>query len=240
MLPDGDKEPPPSNDASTSNTDVHGRISDDALDTESFTVRQAMATKAFWLISIGFSLRLMVTGAVVVHQIPYLESIGIPTAAAATILGSLGVVSVVGRFGFAWLADRYNKQYITAFCCALLGFGMLILVSAQSTWHLILYLIVYAPGYGGLTTMMPLIKADYFGRKAFGTILGVSGLIQMVGTVTGPFFAGWVYDVTQSYHIAFLTFSGASFLSMVIFLLAKRPVKKDTVLPSPRVPQAVP
>ena len=75
--------------------------------------------------------------------------------------------------------------------------------------------------------MMPLMKADYFGRKSFGTILGVSGLIQMVGTVAGPLFAGWVYDVTQSYHLAFLTFAAASFVAMVTFLAAKRPVRRE-------------
>ena len=198
MLPDGEPGPKMLQESDRPPSVVtHQAPASSALDEESFTIVQALTTRAFWLIAIGFPLRQMVTGAVVVHQIPFLESVGYSTTIAATILGSLGVVSVGGRFGFAWLADYVEKRYIAALCCFLLGSGMLVLVNVHTTWQLVLLLLVYAPGYGGLTTMMPLIKADYFGRKAFGMILGVSGLIQMVGTVVGPLFAGWVWPTPR-------------------------------------------
>ena len=229
-LPDGDVAPrqtSPTAEAHSNHAEIRS-ANTVADEEESFTVMEAMRTKAFWLISIGFSLRLMVTSAVVIHQIPFLIGMGIAPEVAGAILGSLGVVSIAGRFGFAFLADRMEPRYLTALCCALLAAGMFILMNSTTTWHLILYIAVYAPGYGGLTSLMPIMKANYFGPKSFGQVLGISGLVQMVGTVSGPFLAGLVYDLTGSYQIAFFTFAIAGLLAMIIFLVSRRPTKRST------------
>ncbi len=229
-LPDGDTVPrgvTPAVDTGSHGAEAHStRVLVD--EEESFTIMEAIKTKAFWLISVGFSLRLMVTSSVVIHQIPFLIGMGIAPEVAGAILGSLGVVSIAGRFGFAFLADRMEARYLTAFCCGLLAAGMFILMNSTTTWHLILYIAVYAPGYGGLTSLMPIMKANYFGPKSFGQVLGISGLVQMVGTVSGPFLAGLIYDLTGSYGLAFLIFAIAGLVAMMIFLISRRPSKRPS------------
>mgnify|MGYP003465890036 CR=1 FL=1 len=51
---------------------------------------------------------------------------------------------------------------------------------------------------------MAAIRADYFGRTHFATILGVSNALIIIGTISGPVIAGYVYDVTNSYRIGFI------------------------------------
>ena len=67
---------------------------------------------------------------------------------------------------------------------------------------------------------MSVIRAEYFGRRAFGSISGMMDFVQMFGLVLGPIFAGFVYDVTQSYYVAFIIFtiSGGLAATLMVFL----------------------
>ena len=70
---------------------------------------------------------------------------------------------------------------------------------------------------------MPDIKGDYFGRRSFGTILGLSGILQTGGSMFGPVFAGYIYDVTNSYRLAFFIFAGLLMISAALFMSLKSP-----------------
>jgi len=74
-------------------------------------------------------------------------------------------------------------------------------------------MIVYSLSYGGLASLQEPIRADYFGTKAFATIQGMSRSVQTAGTFLGPVIAGFLYDLTKSYTIAFGIFALVSLLS---------------------------
>ena len=59
-LPDGDMEPA-----------VIGHKTEEPV----FAAREALRTRAFWLMSVAFSLRVLITGAVALHLIPFLLDI---------------------------------------------------------------------------------------------------------------------------------------------------------------------
>ena len=71
---------------------------------------------------------------------------------------------------------------------------------------------------------MSTIRGEYFGRRHFGTIMGFMDLVQMFGIVLGPVFAGWVFDVTGSYRLAFIAFAIAAGIAMLLMLVARRPL----------------
>ena len=194
-----------------------------------FTARQALRTKAFWLLGIAFSLRVMVSGSMVIHLIPYLEDSGMSKELAALALGSLAMTSVIGRLGFGWLGDRFDRKNMVLVALAVMGFSMLILAFATRTWHIVAFFILYAPSYGGLAAMMHAIRGDYFGRTAFATISGFMATLMAVGTIIGPVFAGYVFDVTGSYRIAFITFGIATFAALALIVATKKPTEKDLV-----------
>ena len=200
----------------------------DAKDID-FTPRQALKTTTFWILALTFGLRQMAMSGVVIHQIPFLIDIGIPPEVAATVLGSLALISIVGRVGLGRLSDIINKRYVMAFCLALMAIGCFILASAQTVGFIILFLIVYAPAYGGGSTLMHALRGDYFGRRYYATITGFMDLIQMFGLVLGPIFAGWVFDVSGDYRLAFITFAIALAVAMVLMLTVRRPVVKPKV-----------
>jgi OFA family oxalate/formate antiporter-like MFS transporter len=85
-------------------------------------------------------------------------------------------------------------------------------------------MIVYSLAYGGLASLQEPIRADYFGTKAFATIQGVSRTVTTAGTFMGPIVAGFLYDITRSYTVAFAIFAVVSAASLALMFLAKRPV----------------
>lgn len=218
--PDGDTiDPKPANGEAT-----HQSTEDE----EGLSAKEALKTPSFWFMSLAFSLRVGVTGSVSLHFIPFMTDLGISLNTAGLMVSALGIVGVIGRLGFGWLGDLFPKRYIVTAGLLQLTVGMLILAFSTNLWHVILALLFYAPSYGGLATMMFAMRAEYFGRKAFATIQGFMGSVLVLGTVSGPIYAGWIFDVTQSYRIAFLTFAVASLAAIFLILAARRPAVKAT------------
>ena len=113
-------------------------------------------------------------------------------------------------------------------CLLVLLAGSLILLAyVQRLWQLFLFLGLYAPAYGGLAALMQAIRGEYFGRQAFGTIMGFMSMFIMLGTMAGPLFAGYVWDITGSYRLAFLVFAMVSVVAIGLISVTRPPVRKD-------------
>ena len=82
---------------------------------------------------------------------------------------------------------------------------------------------VYSLAYGGLAALQEPIRADYFGTRAFATIQGMSRSVVTAGTFLGPIIAGFFYDVTKSYTIAFGVFAVVSLLATLLMFFVKPP-----------------
>ncbi|MSQ15646.1 MAG: MFS transporter [Dehalococcoidia bacterium] len=205
----------------------HGSYGPSATD-DGLTAKEALKTPAFWFMSLTFALRVGTTSAVALHFIPFLTDIGLGLNTAGIMSGALAVISVAGRLGFGWLGDMFPKRLVVAGGLVSLTLGMLALAFSTNIWQVGLALLLYAPSYGGLATMMFAMRGEYFGRRSFATIQGFMGMVMLLGTVTGPIYAGWIFDVTNSYRIAFLTFAGLTLLAILLILAAKKPASKTS------------
>ena len=190
-----------------------------------YTVKEAIRTKAFWLLSLAFLFQHIGTSAVMVHIVPYLESVEVSTTIAATAVTGMTLCSVIGRLGFGFLGDFTNKRYLVATALTLQTIGLFIfsLISADKVWLIVLFLLTYAPGYGGPIPLRPALQADYFGTRSFGTIMGLMASVSMIGGLFSPVLAGWMFDVTGSYRQAWQLFSLITLPSVILILLAKPP-----------------
>ena len=183
------------------------------------TVREAMKTRAFWVYVGSMVFRSCILSSLVVHQIPHLTDIGIPEETAADVLGLMVALSIPGRFVFGWLGDKFNKKVLLFLLCILQGVGIFIFVNASTLPLLYLFVVVYGLGYGGVIPLTTALRADLFGRRNYATIAGITMAMSTVGTVLGPLFAGYLYDTTQSYSLAFYIFMAMIFISGILFLL---------------------
>ncbi len=231
MLPDGripqtspsDSVDPVADDSGDNAIQATSLVQDEYESEASYSMMEALRTPVFWLLSMVFGLRQLIIGAIGLHQVPFLIDIGVDAQMAATVLGMTAITSIIGRLGFGWLADRIEKRFVMAATIGLAGLGALILANVTLWWHLIFFVATYGIGWGGGATIMSVLRAEYFGRRAFGTISGMMDFVQMFGLVLGPIFAGFVFDVTSSYYIAFMIFAISGALASAIMLFIKPP-----------------
>jgi MFS family permease len=194
-----------------------------------FTVGQAVRTSTFWTLVLAMAFRASILSSIVVHQIAHLEDIGVARHTAETMLGLMIAMSIPGRLLFGWLGDRTSKQHLLAFSSVLQGIGIFIIANAANLAYVWPFLLFYGLGYGGAIPLTQALRADLFGRKIFATIGGLIMPFTTLGAVAGPIFAGYVYDVTDSYRIAFNTFVVLILLSGLTFLFVRPPKQAQPV-----------
>ncbi|MFW6126270.1 MAG: MFS transporter [Chloroflexota bacterium] len=222
LLPDGDTvgtEPPTSGEPDILEQSVTAGARWREVD---FTVREALRTRAFWLIGLTYTIQVLGTSAIFVHVIPHLTLLEMRSISGYALAG-MTVMSLVGRLGFGWLGDIKDKRYLLVITLALQCVGILLLANVSTWWHLIPFLIAYSPAYGGPIPMRPAIIGEYFGRKAFGAIQGLMHTVTIVGGIIGPIFAGWTCDLTGNYHLGFMILAFTSLAAIPAILAAKRP-----------------
>jgi len=190
-----------------------------------YTVKAALKTRTFWLLSTAFFFQFIGASAVMIHIVPYLESVNVPTTIAAMAVTGMTVFSLIGRLGFGFIGDFANKRYLIAIGISLQIVGVFILsfVHMDRIWLIIPFLLTYAPGFGATMPLRPALQADYFGIGRFGAIMGAMTLVGMVGGLASPVIAGWIFDITGSYLLAWQLFALVSVPAIPLMLLAKPP-----------------
>ena len=113
------------------------------------SVKEALKQKAFLYLTIVEFIRQMIVSAVAVHVMPYLSTVGIPRPIAGMVAAGIPLISIVGRFGFGWLGDVYDKRYTMAIALCLTGMGMLAFYYARKGWVILIFLLLFSPGFGG-------------------------------------------------------------------------------------------
>ncbi len=229
LLPDGDVAPPPlapGETAAPRPVEARGRFGVHRT-TEDWEPREAMRTRAFWVLTIVLPVIALAGPAFMTHIIAFFISRGLSPQSAAFASTSFIIGTFVARFLWAWLSDRLHIQYcyVAMGALATLGTG-LVLISPTITLAYIAVLI-FGVAAGGMLQLKLQIWPDYFGRSNIATLRGYSAPFDLMGGVGGPFFAAWVYDLTQSYNVAFLVFTVLSAgATLAILLLGGPPSRK--------------
>ena len=190
----------------------------------SMTARQALSSSAFWLISFGQAAALLVIGALMVHLVVYIdEDLGYGLGLAAFAITVQTVGQIAGQGLAAYFGDRFPKRPLII--AALLGHALAMLLLALANGLPMIYFAAFINGisWGSRGPLLLALRADYFGPRRFGTIMGFSSLVIMLGMIIGPIFAGVMYDRTGSYRSGFLVLSFFAALGSLLFLFVRPP-----------------
>jgi len=197
-----------------------------------FTFRQAMRTPAYWLLIMTQSIHSLAMPVVNIHGIPFLTDIGIEPLRAAGMLAIMILAGIPPRFIGGFFADRVKKHHLRFLIGGAYFFqtiGFVAILQNQNIPMIYTWLILYGIGYGAAFTLNAAMRARYFGRKAFGSIAGLSRLLLLPVGIAAPVYIGWVFDTTGSYISAF---------SLVTALLAFSAVTMSLISP-PKPPAEV-
>jgi OFA family oxalate/formate antiporter-like MFS transporter len=182
--------------------------------------RQALKSRTFWHIALSLLCQTIILSAVVTHIMPYLTSIRITRANSSLIASALPLVSISGRLGLGWFADRFDNRRLMAVAFTMMSGALLCFAfaSPQAAWALVLFLILFGIGYGGNNTLRASALREFFGRKNFGAIHGFVLGIMALGSVAGPPLAGWVFDNWQTYQPIWFAFAGLAVAAILLMI----------------------
>ncbi|MDA0350636.1 MAG: MFS transporter [Chloroflexi bacterium] len=206
-----------------------------------FTAKQALRTRAFWMISLGHASALLVVGALMLHLSLYLTSdaVGMSLQRASFIVGALPVMQLVGQLAGGFYGDQLNKRAIVTLCMAGHMIGLLLLTYQVNTLMIWAFVPFHGLAWGARGPLMQSLRADYFGPTNFGTIMGFSSMIVMLGMISGPLLAGVLRDHFGNYEVGFTILAVMAGLGSIFFILATPPAPPgDVAIEEPRDTEA--
>lgn len=177
---------------------------------------------AFWLVTASFALVGLSFVGILTHLVIFLEDSGMNPVTAAGTLGVVAGMSTLGRPLSGYLSDRVSHTWVAGLTAVLQGTGLLVLMLSQTPQAIWAFAVVFGLGLGAAPVVRPLLLGNFFGSGAFGTNYGWMMLFIFLGSAAGPPFAGYIYDTTGSYTVAFTTFILAYAASVPCLLLARR------------------
>jgi len=189
------------------------------------TLSDALRSRAFWFLFAAYFCTPLAVFPVATHAVAFAVDQGYPPMLAATAYGSMGLMSTVGRAGFGLLADRLGGPLAAtlSFGCTAGGAAALLALDAlPGAGWLVVFAVLFGLGFGARGPIITAIASEWFGGRRFGVIYGVLNLGNGLAGAIGPWFGGFVHDVSGSYRIAFAASIAFCACGSACFWLAHR------------------
>ncbi|SEA07178.1 MFS transporter, OFA family, oxalate/formate antiporter [Thalassobacillus cyri] len=191
------------------------------------SAKEALKTKRFYYLWIMLFINVTCGIAVISAAKPLaVESVGMSTAAAATLVGVMGIFNGGGRIGWASLSDYIGRgnTYLIFFILQIALFILLPWTTVTALF--VIFLAVIYTCYGGGFSTLPAFIGDLFGTKELGAIHGFLLTAWAAAGLVGPIFAAWMKDTTGSYESSLLYFAGFFVIALIVSILTKIDIRK--------------
>ena len=187
-----------------------------------YTVRQALRTKAFWILALFSAFGFIVQAGVSLHQVPHYIGQGVPTHLAALTASTFAFGQVPGGIFWSMLARRVTLRVLLCIAGACMSIGAIGTGFSSSLSIGIPMGFLLGVGVGGIQLLLRLTWADYYGRLHLGSIRGLTLPAQIGGQALGPLIAGFMFDFTGGYKTPFTVF-GIIVATAAVMVLAATP-----------------
>lgn len=221
MLPDGDAAKPAQPGVSREPAEVN------------WTLKEALRTRALWLVIGSTSMVFVVGGALNLHMVPYWQDRGLTAIEAVGALSLYSIVAAGSTLIWGVVADRIGVRTSLALCLAGLGVGTAFLMTTDSFGTAAIFAVGYGAAFGGAFPLTALVYANYFGRTSLGAIRGFATPFNWFGNAVGPLAAGVMFDSFGNYFLIFAIFTAMYLLGAVLAALAARPRLGSSAQASP-------
>jgi MFS family permease len=184
---------------------------------QDWTLAQSLRTVSLWAVFVMWGLGVIGYQILSTHQVAHGLGRGFDPALLAWVFGLAGAFTTVGNLLGGVLSDRWGRGWVFSLgtLIAVIGIGFFSAVTGpHDLVKLVIYAVAAGMGFGMRISMLAAIPADLFQGKHFGAILGFVNGGGGVGGFIGPILAGYLFDVTGGYHLAFavgaLTVTGSA------------------------------
>jgi len=190
--------------------------------TEGYSFKEATRTGPFWMFGSILFCFIFVHNIMMTHIPAHVADIGISEAIAASIISIFAATSLIGRNLGGFSSDKVGTRLTLSTCLFMLTIMLVWLIFSEHAWMFYLFALLYGVAYGGMIPLQTVMARELFGLNALGMIFAGLMLFGTLGGALGAPLAGYIFDVTRSYHIAFIICLIISGLALILSLIILR------------------
>ncbi len=196
--------------------------------TLSEAIAEAFAHPSFWLLTFGFFVCGFHVAFYAVHLPAFVADKGLPGSVAVAALTAVGIANIIGTYLAGQSTKFAPKRLTLSFIYFMRCFAFLALLFLPINAVTIIAISALL-GFFWLSTV-PLTSAmvaTFFGPQWMSMLFGFVFLSHQLGSFTGLWMAGKLYDQTKSYDMMWMISIGLSLLAALIHLpIRERPVER--------------
>jgi MFS family permease len=187
------------------------------------TFRDLLTGRPLWLLMGIHHLGCAGHAVILAHGVSMATHHGIPGIEAAGVLSTIAGVSIISRFAFSILTERFGGRAVLTLAVVGQSTSVLFLLFATEAWEFYLFAVVFGICYGGEMVGFPIINRQLFGA---GAPLSSIYSFEMVGASTGMALGGWLggmlFDASGDYTWAILVSAVIGYLALPMALYLPR------------------
>lgn len=197
----------------------------DEVETLHPNARALLANRNFWSIALTFGLAFCAMSTTLTHMVPRITDLGHSLSTASLVMSLCAGLGVFGKLWFGWLSDRLRVRNVLRLVLLLQFCGQLTMYLNDSLLPFALGAALFGFGVGGVVPLQSSLVGKTFGRQRFGAVSGLLRPAMFPIQILGVPFAGWVFDTTGSYALAFEILLGVYVLAAGTLMLYNAPAK---------------
>lgn len=198
-------------------------------------LHEALGEKGFHLLFWGYFVCGFHIAMLTVHLPSFVTDAGLKPEHGMTALALIGLFNVIGTFGAGWLGGRFSKKYLLS-TIYLIRAGLISMLVFLPLSTATLYLFACGIGLLWLGTV-PLTNGlvqQIFGMRYAAMLASIVFLGHQIGSFVGVWGAGYLYDTTGSYKIAFIASIGLGLFAAIVNLpVNETPLSEREAIPAP-------
>lgn len=201
------------------------RVSRTFKSSVNWALRDVLRTHQFWFMLFCFITLSLPIYLFTTHGVLHMMDKGYKPMQAAYALSLLVLISGFARFPVGWLADYIEARWLMLIFFVGYAGSLFIFWQAASMPLIIASCCVFGFCFGGQLVLMAIIVGNYFGPASFASINGVTVPCQTFCSSTIPVMAGYIFDYSKSYDVAFIVLISLSTLAVLAALIIAPPLK---------------
>lgn len=214
LVPDGREIPPSSK--------LVSALAEETL----WPASKALATAAFWRVSISYSLAMIGVVGVMIQLKPRFSDLGFPPGTALALMSATAFLGAVGKYTWGLLCDRFEPPRMSALMMLSCAVGLAFCLNAKSLAPAVCFVAIFGFSMGGIQATLPIMVAHLFGRLSFTSISRFVALVLALQN-TGYLFMGLSFRRTHSYDAAYWFFMVFYLIGAGLMFGVKRPLPKE-------------
>nr|WP_243177500.1 MFS transporter [Clostridium hominis] len=218
----------------TKETTINVKINKDEEEVTGYTLAEAKASPVFWIYIVAIVLLGLVFAGVQMHIPSYMQSVGYSLQFASMITSLVSIMGILSNVLIGMLLEKAGIKKGMLIIGVFMTLSVVCLLFGKTVAFAILFAVIFG-AFIAIASMGPsYLTSEIFGKKEYGTILGIVIMFFQLGGAIGPTLSGFIYDSTGEYTITWVIFIVLLIVTFGTFLFAinlasKKRIVKDNV-----------